>query len=523
MKTKDIIVELKSNNEDYEFYPTTKEMIQVIYDDIKSYVRFYKTMDFLDIGCGKCDFKKWFNYFGKEDNLAINKYFVIEKSRTLLNLLSKDDFIVGTDFNQTTLIDKKVQYIFCNPPYSEFEEWTKRIIKEANSEHIYLVIPERWKENKDIMKLFNENVRYIILGNFDFLNAERQARAKVDIVKINKYFTTPNETFNEWFDETFPMRKIAEKDYRYDEQKELKNKIVSSENWVEQILTLYQDELDKLCNHFKAITNLDAEILESIGVRKRSVCESLRLKLEGLKHIYWGVVFDKFDKITERLTQESRKKLLDKFTGQNNVDFTFDNIYSILIWVIKNSSDYFNTQLVDIFKLLSSYDNVIKYKSNQNTFSQEKWRWGKSETHYLLDYRIVCSSFCFTNGWNNGLNKYAVRNIINDFMVIARNLGFESKYNNEDEGFGKPRYIKMLNGETLFEYKLYRNGNMHIKFNLEFSKAFNVEASRLLGWIKSKEDIKNEFCDSMKGAEKYFNSNINIGIETAKQILIGDK
>ena len=36
----------------------------------------------------------------------------------------------------------------------------------------------------------------------------------------------------------------------------------------------------------------------------------------------------------------------------------------------------------------------------------------------------------------------------------------------------------------------------------------NVEVSRLLGWIKSAEDIKREFPEELaKGAEKYFKSN----------------
>ncbi len=47
-------------------------------------------------------------------------------------------------------------------------------------------------------------------------------------------------------------------------------------------------------------------------------------------------------------------------------------------------------------------------------------------------------------------------------------------------------------------------GNMHVKFNMEFTKALNVEASRLLGWIRKKEDIEKEFTPEMAaGAEKY--------------------
>lgn len=60
------------------------------------------------------------------------------------------------------------------------------------------------------------------------------------------------------------------------------------------------------------------------------------------------------------------------------------------------------------------------------------------------------------------------------------------------------------------EYKIYKNGNMHVKFNIEFMKALNVEVARLLGWINKPEDIKKEFVAEMaKGAEKYFKRNFN--------------
>ena len=57
---------------------------------------------------------------------------------------------------------------------------------------------------------------------------------------------------------------------------------------------------------------------------------------------------------------------------------------------------------------------------------------------------------------------------------------------------------------------------MHCKFNKEFTKALNVEVSRLLGWIRCKEDIAREFPEELaKGAEKYFKTNYScIGCNT---------
>ena len=129
--------------------------------------------------------------------------------------MDKDTICLGTDFNATMLIDKPVDNIFCNPPYSEYEEWAERLIYEANTKRLFLVIPERWENSEKIKKALEKTKsRYMNLGSFDFLHAERQARAKVEVIKITKSgadsYRDLNEynedAFDRWFDETFKMR-----------------------------------------------------------------------------------------------------------------------------------------------------------------------------------------------------------------------------------------------------------------------------------------------------------------------------
>ena len=203
-----LIEELKQNNQLFEFYPTTKEMIRPIYARLDS-----KT-DILDIGCGTCNLRKFIKEFDEEKNQKYlndidlynkklierypdspntwhGKYFVIEKSQILINKLDKDVIVLGTDFYNTLLIDKKADVYFCNPPYSEFEEWTIEILKNGNCNKAYLIIPERWKNNERINLILSEyNIAYTILGSFDFSNAERQARAKVDVIEFDKRLYT---------------------------------------------------------------------------------------------------------------------------------------------------------------------------------------------------------------------------------------------------------------------------------------------------------------------------------------------
>jgi len=54
--------------------------------------------------------------------------YAIEKSMVLCQQLDPKVFIVGTDFLEQSLVAKQVDVTFCNPPYSAFVEWSKKII-----------------------------------------------------------------------------------------------------------------------------------------------------------------------------------------------------------------------------------------------------------------------------------------------------------------------------------------------------------------------------------------------------------
>lgn len=532
---KKLVETLKENEQDFEFYPTTKEIIECIYnhrfkiDDGYYYRNYVNLKDVLDIGCGTCNFKKYIEELNKDKEerkqVNISNYYVMEKSKILIDQLDKDVIMLGTDFHENNLIDKKVDTIFCNPPYSEYELWTKRIIQESNCKEIYLVIPERWKENEDIINLLKKlKFDYEVIGNFNFLNAERQARVDVDIVYIDKKYYSENLAFDLWFDETFKIEKKDE-DLSFKNTEKIKNEIIEAENKIEMMVKLYNEEMNVLYNHFKTISNLDVDILKSIGVDKNKIKESLKHKHKNLKCKYWELVFEYLDEITKRLTSKTRRQLLDKFTKLKEVDFNAKNIYSLVIWVVKNSNQYFDEQLINFFKTLSCSENVVPYKSNQR-IGTSKWRFFEDNDHYTLDYRIICSRFNFEGrySFNKSIDEYRSIEVIDDICAVINNLGFEVVKKEIIKEYGKTYKIYTKNDEVLFEYKYYMNRNTHIKFNKEVMKAINVEVSRLLGWINKPEDIQKEFCDEMKnGAEKYFKINNCLKIENLNMNLIDYK
>ena len=555
MSINELINELKENDQDFEFYPTTKEMIKVIYNNSNG-------GEWLDIGAGTCNFRKFYNEFAEEQRRiydqkyeifrnsykyndgkfdydiepkesqkghGIRSYYVIEKSKILLQKMDKDIICLGTDFNNTMLLDKPVDNIFCNPPYSEYEEWTERLIYEANTKRIFLVIPERWNNSEKIKKALEKTKsRYTTLGSFDFLHAERQARAKVEVIKITKSgadsYRDLNEynedAFDRWFDETFKMRDkkdLNEWDQEDIKKREVKDKLVNAEQSKAKILTdLYNEEIETLYNHFKAICGLDVDILETIGVSKKGVKEALKKKASGAKSRYWRLALDELEEITDRLTSKTRERLFNRFTTLHTVDFTLENLYPVILWVLKNANEYYNDQLIDFYKELSSPENVKPYKSNQKVFERSEYRYNTFKnpdkiSHYVLDYRIIMSSPFRTSWYSGKLDDYqdGAKQTLQDIFTIANNLGFKIGLCDMPKVHGEKCTVLYERSDKVFmEYRVYKNGNMHVKFDIEFMKALNVEVSRLLGWINKPEDIKKEFPDDMaKGAEKYFKKN----------------
>ena len=143
-----LLSQLKENGDDLEFYPTKGEIVRDLHDSLTE--RYRNVDSILDIGAGNGILFKQLRELDDEYERCFIKAYAIEKSQTLINQMEPNIFILGTDFHQQTLIDKEVSVIFCNPPYSEYEEWSTRIILEGNCDTIYLVIPDRWENSKSI-------------------------------------------------------------------------------------------------------------------------------------------------------------------------------------------------------------------------------------------------------------------------------------------------------------------------------------------------------------------------------------
>lgn len=540
-----MVARLKQTDSDFEWYPTTTEILNIIKNDIDHLIdeRYLESQPSI-LDCGAGDGRSLMH-------LTAGKKYAIEKAKPLISAMDREIFVIGADFHQQVLMDKRQDIIFSNPPYEQFESWSTKIIRESRSAIIYLVIPSRWKDNAPINDaLCLRNAESEVLGSFDFLNAERKARAKVDVVRItmtklarfNRNSEADTDPFDIWFAENFKVAapskaKASAMETKEVRQDEIKNELVQGRDIIDVLTSLYDRDLAKLMLNYKAFESLDATLLEELGVSFSGVREGLKTKISGLKNLYWNQLFNNLNKITDKLTQKSREAMLSKLTSRTDVDFNSDNVYAVVIWVIKNANHYFDDQVIDLVERMVEQANVVLYKSNAKTFGRDSWRYcarPEGLDRFSLETRVVLQRagglantyWTYERERFNGLSERAYY-LIMDILTVATNLGFDTTdmtrpmdfqwVSNKSCDF---EYYDYRTGERgiLMSVKAFKNHNTHIKFNSNFMSRLNIEFGRLQGWLKSAQEAASELDIPVEDAVQSFDSNLKLTGNSLVQI-----
>lgn len=550
--TRRLLKVVQEQGVDQEWYPTCEKQIACIKADIlkeqeKTYRRFDKNgiqLSILDCGAGD----------GRTlVALTDGPRYAIENCMPLVHAMDQSIMVIGSDFLAQSLFDKKTSVVFSNPPYSEFVLWACKIIREANSAFVYLILPERWSESVEIQNALKaRGVTAESIGSFDYAEAHRVARAKVNIVKIvlgglayhgNESYTD-KDPFSLWFDEQFPLNANKTKASEWEQRQQMADKlkesiaaggeggeVVKREGLIRLLETAYNAELQQLFDTYTKLTTIPRELLMELEISLDAVKASLKMKVGTLKDLYWKELFSSLDTITDKLCTESRNKLQEKLMKSTHVDFSESNAVAIVIWIIKQANIYYDQQVISVFETMTELANVQKYKSNQRTIQEDRWRYG-SEFYsnlgpYGLDYRIILER---VGGYKHPDSIYSdsrcglaerARNLCDDLVTLANNIGMDSVGNircAERHWLpGKPQlfYFMTADGkkEVLFEAKAFKNSNTHIRLNERFIKKLNVVHGRLKGWLRTAADACEEMDIPADLAEEAFNVQLSIGVQ----------
>lgn len=545
-----LITHLRETEQDFEFYPTTDEIIGRLIRDIKGLryenrFEFREPRSFLDIGAGHGKVLR-----AVKERADIKELYAIEKAPALCQRLAADIFIVGTEFDEQSLLAKQVDITFCNPPYSRFKEWAVRIIRESASEAVYLVIPVRWKDSqeiKDALKFRDADIH--VVGEFSFEDAEdRTARARVNLLRIE--MRGKDDAFDRFFNEQFSGLRA-----KFDAQQKAEageseaadganpkfRSLVVGANYPDRLVALYNAELDHIRKNYDLMAALDADLLKEFDVTPARVLGCLKARLAGLRNTYWAELFANMSQVTDRLTSRKRRLMLDKLNANGHVDFTVTNIHAVILWVLKNANRYLDAQLLETFETMLEKANVRNYKSNTKPFVDDKWRYSEEKpSHVALEYRIVLEhvgGVTRPGSYDSGLSESAAF-FVGDLLTVARNLGFALATDDTrlataggssdairetiDGRLSREGRSRWVSGETytfstvvegkrepLIEVRAFLNRNMHVRLNQKFALALNVEYGRLKGWLGSGKEAAEELADPAAAA--YFSKNLQLG------------
>jgi hypothetical protein len=452
-----LLEQLRASGQDFEWYPTTNEIIGKLIADIRAQKEYYdgyggrgSLASVLDIGAGNGKVLRAlrdarYSRYGREENTGqlFTECYAIEKATPLLEQLDADVFVIGTEFHEQSLVSKQVDVTFCNPPYSEFTEWATKIIRESASKLVYLVIPTRWQDSLEITAaLAFRDATAEIVGEFSFMHSEdRAARAQVNLIRI-KLSPETDDAFDRFFSEQFGElkakfegtrtksadRRDAEKvDHDADKQARFRQLVVGP-SYPERMVELYNAEMDHVRRNYDLVAQLDADLLKEFDITPSRILGCLKSRLTGLRNTYWQELIRNMSQVTNRLCSKKRKEILQKLNQSGAVDFTLANIHAVVIWVLKNSNLYIDAQLIEVFEDMVEAANVRNYKSNQRVFTHDRWRYNEAKpTHIALEYRLVlnhCGGIDRGYSYERGLSERGAE-FIGDLITVARNLGFE--------------------------------------------------------------------------------------------------
>jgi hypothetical protein len=503
---------VKARGEDREWYPTTDEILQRLVRDLpEPTFRGREDRSFLDIGAGN----------GKvldavKGKVGQGKLYAVEISGTLRGFLDPDVFILGVDFNDVSLVGKGIGVVFCNPPYSVFVAWVLKILKEVDAgTTVYLVIPERWENNKDIAAALT--ARGVTekdisrLGSYSFEKAEdRRARANVHLLRIRvpeSRSRGAKDPFDIFFEETFTYPD-TDADPCAPPKEEFED-LVKRTNMIEALVRLHDMRMEELQRHYTSVCALPRDLLVEFGITKSHLIESLRLKIAACKKEYWGRLFDGMEEITLRLTRKSREHMANRMQAATGIDFTRDNCYATVMWAVSNANRYFDQQLVDFYESMVQFANVETYASNTRIFEKCRFEYDFVRDEKNRDYRLKVGHRMVLHRcgglaeifWGHGNWKLDARGagFVADMITVATNLGYKVLDAAPREGDWNDSIKKVIrcHGQdgkpvALAQIRVFQNSNMHVQFLPEFIHALNVGHGRLKGWLRNDAHASEE-------------------------------
>lgn len=510
-----LIKSIKEAEEDFEWYPTTEEIMRDVarvVDKLSSSVSHfrYSGVTVVDPCAGDGRFLNHVASYVRAD-----RQFGIEKSAVLRGRWESIRF-AGVDYMQCSLIDVAPDVVVCNPPYSEYEVWLEKVLNEVGPKTLCaFVLPTRWTDTK-IGERVRQEHKVTSVGFYDFAQADRGARAKVEAFVVVAHPDNKSSAFSRFFQSNF---QFDETDYEHIELKEEDaNEVGRKMNFVESLVASYESRIKRLAEAVRQVAKIPRDVRAALELSTDQVERVVRQKLESSKSHYWKALFDEAREITNRLTSKSRTKLLHELHMVGAVDFNADNAYAVLLDVVNKANLFTDEQIVHLFERMADVANVVNYKSNHKVYVRDKFRYYSYDddemSHVRLGDRLVMENaggldVCpYSKGpastRSRGLSGQAA-DFLSDILTVAYTLNMQVTHDSiypDPNKWERPRMFDKWEGNNATFYlrddsefmhvRVFLNGNMHIKFNPAFVHRLSVRHGILKGWLRHDDDAVAE-------------------------------
>jgi len=245
--------------------------------------------------------------------------------------------------------------------------------------------------------------------------------------------------------------------------------------------------------------------------------EIIKESIKGLKKKYWRATFDKLEPVKKRMIYKTREHIFNSIKEFQTLDFNADNIYSVVIWIINNANIGILDQIGEVFDNMTTSDYIENYVSNKHWVKSDWRNTQDSRKHYKydklperwkigLDYRIVVEAHN-----QNAYSYMGKRTIVDDFIVVCRNLGFPIA-DNQNPNYTIHQAEQKFHteeGELAFTMRYYKgNSNAHLKINKNLLMKFNIEVAKIRKWMSDPEDVVEEYKIPMEEATRLWKSGV---------------
>lgn len=457
---------------------------------------------FLGIGEGVSEIM---DHFNKE--CEGNEFFSIGANCEAPSILS-----LSSSFETTSLVDKQVDTIICNPPLNEYEAYCKRILEECIAKRVVLVLPMEWKESVEI-KAFAKAYKFEseLIGAVGYVQDNKRAKAEI-ILFFRSYFSERTALEHQLNREYALGDLFKELDhYRFsligEERKRKREEIakecegMQSEAILEYLLQRYEKEHSDFFANFKHLSKISSIFLSTIKMESEDIIENTKNFERVHKKFYWREYLSRVSEFKLLLTQEQQSELLEDFANRG-VDFSRENISSVLAYSLQYCKEKMKENFCTFWEKVADESNLVDFTSlianpqpythyeKEKLFFKGKLK-EKVSCHYAGDYG------------NYRPNQLSNVRIAYFLKVLLQSMGYQDlSYRYSDKGIidVQDRVELPLGVSYLFagekqvaKFTAYKNRKLIIHFDKTVIASINLKVFAYFGWIANEKEAKEAF------------------------------